>query len=172
MAEAGPHVRSVKWGDRGPVSGVIGCGVCGPCRAGQPNVCLPGMATAFGTMPDLPGGQAEAMVVPFADLFALPIPEGITDEEAVLLTPIPPTGYLGAQRASIRPGATVVMMGLGPVGIMALQCASASRPGADPRRRHGARAPGPRRAPRRGADRRPDRGGIGAGARGHRRTRR
>ena len=116
VAEVGPHVRSLKQGDRVLVSGVVGCGVCGPCLAGK--------ATAFGTMPDLPGGQAEAMAVPFADLFALPIPEGISDEEAVLLTDILPTGYLGALRASIQPGATVVIMGLGPVGIMALQCAS------------------------------------------------
>ena len=64
------------------------------------------------------------MAVPFADLFALPIPEGIADEEAVLLTDILPTGYLGALRANIQPGATVVVVGLGPVGIMALQCAS------------------------------------------------
>ena len=78
----------------------------------------------FGTITDLPGGQAEAMAVPFADLFALPIPEGVADEEAVLLTDILPTGYLGAQPLSIAPGTTVVVMGLGPVGIMALQCAS------------------------------------------------
>src|SRR6201996_4577601 len=124
VAEVGPHVRSLRPGDRVLVSGVIGCGVCGPCLAGQPNVCRNDKATAFGTMPDLPGGQAEAMAVPFADLFALPIPEGIADEEAVLLTDILPTGYLGALRADIRPGATVVVVGLGPVGIMALQCAA------------------------------------------------
>ena len=124
VAEAGPHVHSLRPGDRVLVSGVVGCGVCGPCRGGQPNVCLAGMATAFGTMPALPGGQAEAMAVPFADLFALPIPDGVADEEAVLLTDILPTGYLGALRASISPGATVVVLGLGPVGIMALQCAS------------------------------------------------
>lgn len=124
VAEVGPHVRTLRPGDRVLVSGVIGCGTCGPCLAGQPNLCLAGKAAAFGTMPDLPGGQAEAMAVPFADLFALPIPEGVSDEEAVLLTDILPTGYLGARRASIRPGATVVVVGLGPVGIMALQCAS------------------------------------------------
>src|SRR6202789_3054814 len=124
VAEVGPHVRSVKRADRVLVSGVIGCGICTACLAGQPNVCLNDKNAAFGTLPDLPGGQAEAMAVPFADLFALPIPEGITDEEAVLLTDILPTGYLGALRASIRPGANVVVVGLGPVGIMALQCAS------------------------------------------------
>lgn len=123
VAESGPHVRSLKPGDRVLVSGVIGCGVCRPCLAGQPNVCRAGKSAAFGTVPDLPGGQAEAMAVPFADLFALPIPEGVADDEAVLLTDILPTGYLGALRASIRPGSTVAVVGLGPVGIMALQCA-------------------------------------------------
>ena len=124
VAEVGPHVRNFTRGDRVLVSGVIGCGTCVPCLAGQPNVCLNDKAAAFGTMPDLPGGQAEAMAVPFADLFALRIPENVSDEEAVLLTDILPTGYLGALRASIRPGATVAVIGLGPVGIMALQCAA------------------------------------------------
>src|SRR5215469_2148036 len=124
VAEIGAHVRNFATGDRVLVSGVIGCGTCGPCLAGQPNICLNDKAAAFGTMPDLPGGQAEAMAVPFADLFALRIPENVADEEAVLLTDILPTGYLGALRASIRPGSTVVVVGLGPVGVMALQCAA------------------------------------------------
>ena len=114
-----------KRGDRVLVSGVIGCGVCRPCLAGQPNVCLNDKTAAFGTVPDLPGGQAEAMAVPFADLFALPIPDGVADEEAVLLTDILPTGFLG--RAARRHHARARRswsIGLGPVGIMALQCAS------------------------------------------------
>jgi alcohol dehydrogenase len=123
VAEAGSSVRGLTPGDRVLVSGVVGCGRCAPCLAGQPNVCRAGLATAFGTIADLPGGQAEAMAVPFADTFALPIPEGMTDEDAVLLTDILPTGYVGAARADIRPGSTVVVVGLGPVGIMALQCA-------------------------------------------------
>jgi threonine dehydrogenase-like Zn-dependent dehydrogenase len=124
VAEVGPQVRNVARGERVLVSGVIGCGVCGPCLAGQPNVCQADKTAAFGTIPDLPGGQAEAIAVPFADQFALRIPEGIADEEAVLLTDILPTGYLGALRADITPGATVAVIGLGPVGIMALQCAA------------------------------------------------
>lgn len=124
VAEAGAHVRNFTRGDRVLVSGVIGCGVCGPCLAGQPNICLNDKAAAFGTTPALPGGQAEAMAVPFADVFALRIPEGVADEEAVLLTDILPTGYVGALRAAIRPGATVAVIGLGPVGIMALQSAA------------------------------------------------
>jgi alcohol dehydrogenase len=124
VAEVGPHVRTVRPGDRVLVSGVVGCGVCLACLAGQPNLCAAGMAAAFGTTLDLPGGQSEAMAVPFADAFVLPIPDGMSDEEAVLLTDILPTGYLGALRADIRPGSTVAVVGLGPVGIMALQCAS------------------------------------------------
>jgi 2-desacetyl-2-hydroxyethyl bacteriochlorophyllide A dehydrogenase len=123
VAEAGPGVQSVRVGDRVLVSGVIGCGLCRPCLAGQPNVCLADQAAAFGTIPGLPGGQSEAMAVPFADAFVLPIPEGVSDEAAVLLTDILPTGYVGALRANIAPGSTVVIMGLGPVGIMTLQCA-------------------------------------------------
>ena len=123
VAEVGPEVRTLAVGDRVLVSGVIGCGLCRPCLAGQPNVCSANQSAAFGTIPGLPGGQAEAMAVPFADSFALPIPAGVADEEAVLLTDILPTGYVGAVRADIAPGSVVVVVGLGPVGIMALQCA-------------------------------------------------
>jgi alcohol dehydrogenase len=56
------------------------------------------------------------------------IPEGISVEQAVLLTDILPTGYLGAQRADISPGDTVVVIGLGPVGVFALQCAQLHGP--------------------------------------------
>jgi threonine dehydrogenase-like Zn-dependent dehydrogenase len=77
----------------------------------------------FGTGPDLHGGQSEAVAVPSVDVFALPIPEAISTEQAVLLTDILPTGYLGALRADITPGDTVVVIGLGPVGVFALQCA-------------------------------------------------
>ncbi len=124
VAEVGPHVRSLRVGDRVLVSGVVGCGACGPCLGGRPNLCLKGESKAFGTVPDLPGGQAEALAVPCADSFALPIPEGVSDEEAVLLTDILPTGYVGAHRAAISPGSTVVVVGLGPVGVMAVLCAS------------------------------------------------
>jgi alcohol dehydrogenase len=128
VVEVGPDVRKVRLGDRVLVSGVVGCGICLPCLSGYPNVCENGKCAAFGTMADLPGGQAEAMAVPFADSFVLPIPEGVSDEAAVLLTDILPTGFLGAVRADIRPGSTVVIVGLGPVGVMALQCAQLFEP--------------------------------------------
>jgi 2-desacetyl-2-hydroxyethyl bacteriochlorophyllide A dehydrogenase len=126
--EVGPEVTSVKAGDRVLVSGVVGCGRCTECRRGDPVTCLNGGLKVFGTSLDLWGGQAEAVGVPAADSSVLKIPEGITDEQAVLLTDILPTGYLGAQRADIQPGDTVVVIGLGPVGVFALQCAQLHGP--------------------------------------------
>jgi threonine dehydrogenase-like Zn-dependent dehydrogenase len=82
----------------------------------------------FGTSLDLAGGQAEAVAVPAADGAVVKIPEGITTEQAVLLTDILPTGYLGALRADITAGDTVVVIGLGPVGVFALQCAQLHGP--------------------------------------------
>ena len=123
VEDVGDDVTSVAQGDRVLVSGVIGCGRCPPCRAGDPIVCRNTTPTAFGTTLALHGGQAEAVAVPAADTSVLKIPEAITDEQAVLLTDILPTGFLGAQRADISPGDTVVVIGLGPVGVFALQCA-------------------------------------------------
>jgi threonine dehydrogenase-like Zn-dependent dehydrogenase len=129
VEEAGPEVHTVRAGDRVLVSGVIGCGRCVACRAGDPVTCRRGGTKVFGTGLELHGGQAEAVAVPAADASVLPIPEAISDEQAVLLTDILPTGYLAAQRADIKPGDTVVVVGLGPVGTLALQCAQLFGPG-------------------------------------------
>ncbi len=123
VSEAGAGVRRLAVGDRVLVSGIIGCGRCPACVAGDPALCASGAMSVFGTTPELPGGQAEAVGVPCADTFARRIPAGIDDDQAVLLTDILPTGYLAAERAGIRPGATVAVIGLGPVGVLALQCA-------------------------------------------------
>jgi threonine dehydrogenase-like Zn-dependent dehydrogenase len=123
VAETGPEVRTLRPGDRVLVSGIVACGHCPACLAGDPVVCLEGQMAALGTSHALPGGQAEALGVPAADRFALAVPEDVTTEQAVLLTDILPTGYLGALGAAIRPGEDVAVIGLGPVGLMALQCA-------------------------------------------------
>jgi 2-desacetyl-2-hydroxyethyl bacteriochlorophyllide A dehydrogenase len=123
VEEIGADVRTVRQGDRVLVSGVIGCGTCAPCRAGDVVVCHNSGTQVFGVGPGLHGGQAEAVAVPAADASVIKIPEGITTEQAVLLTDILPTGYLGALRADITPGDTVAVFGLGPVGVFALQCA-------------------------------------------------
>jgi 2-desacetyl-2-hydroxyethyl bacteriochlorophyllide A dehydrogenase len=123
VEDIGADVQTVRKGDRVLVSGVIGCGVCPPCRAGDVVVCQGSGTQVFGVGPGLHGGQAEAVAVPAADGAVVKIPEGITVEQAVLLTDILPTGYLGALRADITPGDTVVVIGLGPVGVFALQSA-------------------------------------------------
>jgi len=122
VLEVGPEVRTLRVGDRVIVSGIVGCGRCRPCVAGDPALCEGGGMTVFGTTLGLPGGQAEALAVPKADAFAMVVPDGVTAEQAVLLTDILPTGYLAAERADISPGSVVAVIGLGPVGVLALQC--------------------------------------------------
>ena len=123
VEEIGSAVSTVKPGDRVLVSGVIGCGRCAACLGRDPVVCRNQGTRVFGTSLDLAGGQAEAAAVPAADASVLVVPDDISDDHALLLTDILPTGYLGALRADITPGDTVVVIGLGPVGVLALQCA-------------------------------------------------
>jgi alcohol dehydrogenase len=123
VVATGAEVRTVSDGDRVLVSGVVGCGACRECAAGWPMRCLNSGSQVFGTSLDLAGGQAEYVAVPAADTCVRSIPDGVSDEQAVLLTDILPTGFLGARRADIQPGATVAVIGLGPVGICALRSA-------------------------------------------------
>ncbi len=123
IVEVGPAVRERQVGERVLVSAVVGCGTCPSCRRGDPIACPNGGPVAFGTTGQIDGGQAEFLSVPAADLFTMPVPEGIGVESAVLLTDILPTGFLGAQMAAIEPGETVAIFGMGPVGIMALAAA-------------------------------------------------
>ena len=123
VVEAGPDVRTVSVGDQVFVSGVIGCGRCEHCRRGDAVRCVAGMPRVFGNSLELPGGQAELVAVPAAEMACRLVPEGITPEQAVLLTDILPTGFYGALNAEVSPGDTVAVIGLGPVGVFALQSA-------------------------------------------------
>jgi alcohol dehydrogenase len=123
VVEVGSAVRDFRTGDRVLCSGVIGCGACGACRAGHVVRCQAHQTRVFGMGAALPGGQAQAVAVPGADHALRRIPEGVSVEQAVLLTDILPTAYYGAQGAAIRPGQTVAVIGLGPVGLLAVQCA-------------------------------------------------
>ena len=78
---------------------------------------------SFGVISTLPGGQAEAVAVPAADTTLLKIPESINLDQTVLLTDILPTAYFGVRNANIKPGDTVAIVGLGPVGQLAIDCA-------------------------------------------------
>jgi 2-desacetyl-2-hydroxyethyl bacteriochlorophyllide A dehydrogenase len=120
VVETGSAVSRFRTGDRVLVSGVVGCGECGPCRLGRVTACERGQSAVFGTNQGLPGAQAEALAVPAADANLCAIPEGLGPEQAVLLTDILPTGYRGAEGAEIEPGQDVAVIGCGPVGLMAI----------------------------------------------------
>jgi 2-desacetyl-2-hydroxyethyl bacteriochlorophyllide A dehydrogenase len=123
VVEVGAGVRRFRTGDRVLCSGVIGCGTCGACRAGRVARCEQRVSRVFGMGAALPGGQADAVAVPVADTSLHPIPDGVSVEQAVLLTDILPTAWFGAKNAELRPGQSVAVVGLGPVGQLAVECA-------------------------------------------------
>jgi threonine dehydrogenase-like Zn-dependent dehydrogenase len=69
------------------------------------------------------GGQAEYARVPFADVGPLKVPDGVTDEQALFLSDIFPTGYMAAEICGIEPGDVVAVWGCGPVGQFAIKSA-------------------------------------------------
>jgi 2-desacetyl-2-hydroxyethyl bacteriochlorophyllide A dehydrogenase len=121
VVELGPDVRRARVGDRVLVASVAGCGNCIGCATGDPVTCLSG-PKVFGAG-ELGGGQSSLLAVPAADFQLLTIPDGIDDEAALLLTDNLATGWAGAQRADFAPGATVVVLGLGAVGLCAVRSA-------------------------------------------------
>jgi alcohol dehydrogenase len=120
VVEAGPAVRNVKVGDQCAVSCVTQCGECFYCVRGMYSHCTTG-SWIFGYM--IEGCQAEYVRVPHANLGCHIIPEGLTDDDVLLVGDILSTGYLGAENAKIEPGDTVAVMGTGPVGMCAMMTA-------------------------------------------------
>lgn len=123
VVEKGADVRTVEVGDLVLVSSVAGCGACVGCATRDPITCVSG-PRIFGSGA-LGGAQADLLAVPAADFQLLRIPDGIDIEEALLLTDNLATGWAGAQRADIPPGGTVVVPGLGAVGLCAVRSAIA-----------------------------------------------
>jgi threonine dehydrogenase-like Zn-dependent dehydrogenase len=123
VLDVGPDVRNFGVGDRVLTASVAGCGACAGCATGDPVRCVDGPRVFGSGM--LPGGQATAVAVPAADFQMLRIPEGMDDEAALLLTDNLSTGWAGAQRAEFAPGGTVVVIGLGAVGLCAVRSAVA-----------------------------------------------
>ncbi|ETW26526.1 alcohol dehydrogenase catalytic domain-containing protein [Mycobacterium gastri] len=121
VVEAGPQVRSVTVGDQVLVSSVAGCGGCEGCATRDPAMCRFG-PQIFGSGA-LGGAQAELLAVPAADFQVLKVPDGITTEQALLLTDNLATGWAAARRADIPFGATVAVIGLGAVGLCAVRSA-------------------------------------------------
>lgn len=122
--EVGPEVKRFQPGDRVVASFFTSCGHCDFCRRGWFAQCLVkgtfGHGQYFG---NLGGGQAEYCVVPLADHTLEPIPDGMSDEQAIFVGDILSTAYFGAERAEIRPGDSVAVVGAGPVGLLAVMTA-------------------------------------------------
>jgi len=124
VEETGRGVRGYKRGDRVLASCTVGCGDCAMCRRGVYSGCITmtkggGASNVFGFSTGLQGGQAEAVRVPFADTNLFRVPAELSDEQALFLTDILPTGYMGAEMAEVAPGDSVVVFGCGPVGMFA-----------------------------------------------------
>lgn len=124
IEEIGKNVRNFRRGDRVVVGSTIGCGYCSYCRDGYYSQCdnanPNGNSTAFfGGPPDagsFDGMQAEFVRVPFGNVNCVKLPEEVSDDQAILISDIFPTGYMGAELADIKHGRTVAVFGCGPVG--------------------------------------------------------
>jgi alcohol dehydrogenase len=119
VVEVGSGVRRFAIGDRVLVPASTGCNECGPCRRGLVARCELMRGGCYGLAHALEGSQAEAVAVPSADANLVAIPEGMSGEDALLLTDNLPTAWYGVRRAGIRPGDTVAVVGLGSVGLLA-----------------------------------------------------
>ena len=133
VEDVGKSVRNFRKGDRVVVPSTVGCGACNYCRGGYHSQCDvanpngPQAGTVFFGGPEAAGGldglQAEYARIPFAGANLVRLPEEITDDQAILMSDILPTSYMGAVMAEIKPSDTVAIFGCGPVGLFAITCA-------------------------------------------------
>ncbi|WP_420460043.1 zinc-dependent alcohol dehydrogenase [Neolewinella sp.] len=140
VEEVGSEVKNIKKGDRVVVSFTISCGQCWFCEQTLYSMCdnsnpKPENAEAqMGHSPaavygyshllgGIPGGQAEYLRVPYADLGTIKIESDLADEKVLFLSDIFPTGYMAAENAQIVAGDTVAIWGCGPVGLFSMKSA-------------------------------------------------
>jgi alcohol dehydrogenase len=127
VEQVGPGVKNVRPGDRVLVSCITACGSCRYCRDGSYGQCIGGGGWILGHTID--GTQAEYVRVPFADTSTYAVPDGVTDEEVLMLADIGPTGYeVGVLNGRVSPGDVVAVVGAGPVGLSAIMGAKLFSP--------------------------------------------
>jgi alcohol dehydrogenase len=128
VTEVGDSVANFAVGDRVIISCITACGSCSYCHRGLYSHCLAdegasGIGWVFGHLID--GTQAEYVRVPFADNSLYKVPDGVSDEAAVMLSDILPTGFeIGIRYGNVQPGDVVAVVGAGPVGLAAIMTAS------------------------------------------------
>lgn len=124
VEKIGSNVSRIKVGDRVAISCEVQCGECINCRNGLPALCERGGIMGSGPrMGNFPGAQAEYLRVPYADAMLEPIPEELSEEQALFVGDILSTGYMASENGGIRPGDVVAIFGAGPVGLCALATA-------------------------------------------------
>jgi 2-desacetyl-2-hydroxyethyl bacteriochlorophyllide A dehydrogenase len=121
VVDVGSDVTRIQRGDRVYCPFTTNCGNCYYCGIGLTSRCTRGQLFGWVGMGEgLDGGQAEAVRVPLADTTLSVIPEGVSEEQALLLGDVAATGYFRADQAMIHPEGLYAVVGCGPVGIMAI----------------------------------------------------
>jgi threonine dehydrogenase-like Zn-dependent dehydrogenase len=124
VEDAGDAVHGLQQAQRVVNTSMTSDGTCAHCRAGRPTQCTSRALFGYsGVYPRLDGGQADLVRVPRADRCLWPLPDEVADEDAVFLADILPTGYLAVQKSGAALGDVLVVLGCGPVGLMAVMCA-------------------------------------------------
>jgi threonine dehydrogenase-like Zn-dependent dehydrogenase len=133
VEEIGPGVRDLAVGDRVVVPFNVSCGTCWMCSRGLHSQCETTQNREHGTGASLfgysvlygqvPGGQAEAMRVPFADTLPIVVPDGPPDERFIYLSDVLPTAWQAVEYADVPEGGTLMVIGVGPIGDMASRIA-------------------------------------------------
>lgn len=127
VTEVGEAVSRTAVGDRVVSCFHSACGTCFFCLRSEYQHCLRRRTFGHGSaMGNLPGAQAEQVLVPNADMTLRVVPEGLADEVALFAGDVMGTGYHAIASAGVGPGDTVAVLGLGPVGLCAVQAARAA----------------------------------------------
>jgi alcohol dehydrogenase len=116
--EIGPGVTGYEVGQRVLVGAITPCGQCEPCLGGHPSQCG-GALGGWRLGNTIDGTQAEYVRIPYAQANLTPIPEGLRDEDVILLTDIASTGFAAAESGNIQMGDTVAVFAQGPIGLCA-----------------------------------------------------
>ena len=139
VVEVGKDNAKLKIGDRVVVPFTICCGECRQCKWGNWSACertnpngemqakvygypLAGLFGYSHITGGFPGGQAQYVRVPYADVGPIKVPDSLSDEQVLFLSDIFPTAYMAAEHCEITPEDTIAVWGCGPIGVLTVKC--------------------------------------------------